>query len=124
MIRLFLSLLFLITFSIGCSLYYVDSQDVSTDFLPPQKSAEDVVYLEKIDRPHEVIGFITVNTERNQRINDVIEKMKREAAMLGADAITEIKTNSSGIWKKLPAQAFIKNGYVRANFQSSAVVFK
>ncbi len=110
--------------STGCSIYHVNSEETLTDYIPPKTSVDQVVYLEKIDRPHETVGYITVNTERNQRLNDVIARMRYEASILGADAITDIHTNSSGVWQKLPAQKFIGNGYVRANFRATAVVFK
>ena len=108
----------------ACSIYHVNSEDTATDFYPSKISADQVVYMEKIDRPHEIIGYITVNTERIQPMNEVIEQMKREAAILGADAITDIHTDANGVWKKLPAQKFLSNGYVRANFRAAAVVFK
>ena len=117
-------LLILATASFGCSIYHVNSEEVSTEYYPPKKNAQDIVYLEKVDKPHEVISNIIVNAERNQKMNDVIEKMKREAAIVGADAITDIKTDATGTWKHLPAQSFVGNGYVRANFKASAVVFK
>ena len=117
----FFSLILLIS---GCSIYHVNSEDTATDYYPPKKSADEVAYLENVDRPHEVIAYITVNTERNQRMNDVVEKMKQEAAILGADAITDIKTDATGVFKKLPAQHFFGNGYVRANFKVAAIVFK
>ncbi len=118
-----LSILSLIFFS-GCSIFHVDSQDVSTDLHTPKESANDVAYLETVDKPHEIIGYVTVNAERRQTLDNIIDKMKREAAILGADAITDIKTNATGTWKMLPAQKFIGNGYIRANFTATAVVFK
>ena len=57
-------------------------------------------------------------------MDQIIEKLKREAAVLGADAITDIKTDSTGTWKKLPLQHVLGNAYVRANFTATAVVFK
>ena len=108
----------------GCSFYTVDSQNASEEFYPSKKSANDVVYLENVDKPHDVIGYVTVTTERNQHMNEVIEKMRHEAAILGADAITDIKTDATGVWKKLPAQKVIGNAYIRANFTATAVVFK
>lgn len=108
----------------GCSLYHVDSRDVTTEYYPPKKSAGDVVYLEETNKTHELIGYVTVNTERRQRISEVIEKMKYEAAILGGDAITDIQTDATGQWKKLPAQKLIGNAYIRANFTAAVVVFK
>ncbi len=122
MIKNFFLILFLF-FATGCSIYSVDSQNVSDDFYPSRKSAADIVYLEKVGQPHTVIATVVVNTERHQQMDNVIEKMKREAAILGGDAITDIKTDATGTWKKLPAQKLIGNAYVRANFSASIVVF-
>jgi hypothetical protein len=91
----------------------------------PAKNTEDVVYLESVDREHEVIGTVIVNGERKQRnMDDVIQKMRREAAILGGDAITNIQSDATGVWKKLPAHETLKNAYVRANYTASVVVFK
>lgn len=120
LIFLFISL-FILT---GCSIYHVDSQNMTDNFYPSKNSPSDIEYLETVNQPHEVIGIAIVNTERRQTMDDVIEKMKYEAAILGGDAITDIKTDASGGWKKLPAQKFIGNAYVRANFSASIVVFK
>lgn len=107
----------------GCSIYHINSEETTSTYYPSKTSAGDVVYLETLDRAHEVVGQITVNTERRQRLSEVLEKMKREAAIIGADAITDIKEDSTGQWKKLPKQDFIGNGYIRANFLATAVVF-
>ncbi len=117
-------LILLVVVAAGCSIYHINSEDISADYYPSKKTANDVVYLDAIDRPHEIIAYVTVNAERRQNIDDVITKMKREAAILGGDAITDIKTDGSGVWKKLPAQHLIGNGYVRANFKATVVIFK
>lgn len=122
--KIFFFLLGVVFMTSGCSVYYVDSQDTTMDYYPSKASENDVVYIENIDQPHTVIGHVRVNTERRQRISDVITKMKREAAILGGDAITDIQTDATGQWKKLPVQNVIGNGYVRANFTSNVVVFK
>lgn len=108
----------------GCSLYSVSSEDISTDYYPSKKNITEVVYMENIDRSHEVIAYITVNAERSQKMTEIIRRMKREAAILGADVITNIKTDATGEWKNLPAQEVLENAYVRANFTASAAVFK
>lgn len=121
----FLPLLFFLSFTLGsCSIYHIDSQEDTLNYYPPKKNISEVVYLEKVDRPYEVIGRVTVNTERRQKLSDVMAKMKREAAILGADAFTNIRTDASGVWKKLPAQEVIGNAYVRANFTADLIVFK
>lgn len=108
----------------GCNVYHVNSEDITMDYYPSKRSAADVVYLENVDKPHEVIGYVTVNTERVQYLHEITEKMKREAAILGGDAITGIKSDASGKWKQLPVQERIGNAYVRANFTASVIVFK
>lgn len=124
MMNRILSLLTIVLLLSGCSIYHVNSEETATEFYPSKASPNDVVYLEDVTDPHEIIGYVTVNTERNQRMSDVLAKMKREAAILGADAITNIKTDATGQWKKLPAQDLIGNGYVRANFSAALIVFK
>ena len=120
-----LSLLFLVLLTASsCSVYSVDSKDLTNEFYPPKNSTADIVFLENIDKPHTVIAQITVTTERRQRMQDVIHRMKREAAILGGDAITDIRSDATGEWKKLPAQTVIGNGYIRANFTANVVVFK
>lgn len=108
----------------GCSIYHVGSEEVSTNFYPSKESIDDVIYVENITNPYEVIGTVTVNTERNQSMEEVIARMRREAAILGADAITNITIDKSVFWKKIPPQKLIGNAYVRANFTATAVVFK
>jgi len=119
-----LILFFLMLFTCSCSVYHITSEGTTNEYYPSKEIAEDVVYVKNVNQPHEVIAHITVNTERRQKLGDIIAKMKREAAILGADAITDIKSDATGRWKKLPAQDLIGNAYVRANFTVSAVVFK
>ena len=117
----------LITFVLltsSCSIYHINSVD-SGDTYYPAKSTDEVVYLEEIDEDYEIIGTVTVNGERKQRnIDDILGKMKREAAILGGDAITDIQSDATGVWKRLPVQQTISNAYVRANYTASVVVFK
>ncbi|MBF0521724.1 MAG: hypothetical protein HQL24_01565 [Candidatus Omnitrophica bacterium] len=124
MTKKLLTLISLVFLASACSLYHVDSADVTTNYYPSKKSASDVVYLETVTEPHEIIGYVTVNTERRHTIEDVLDKIKREAAILGGDAITDIRTDATGEWKKLPAQKLIGNAYIRANFTAAVVVFK
>lgn len=121
--NLFQSLLLIILLT-GCSIYHIDSQESTLDYYPSKGSIEDVVYMEDITEPHEVIGRVTVNAERRQSIEDVINKMRREAAILGGDAITNIQTDATGTWKKLPAQQVIGNAYIRANFSATVVTLQ
>lgn len=119
----FLFMIALITMT-GCTLYSVDSKDLSETYYPSKESSLDVIYVEEIDKPHEAIGIVMVNAERRQRMSEILVRMRREAAIIGADAITNIQSDATGDWKKLPAQQVIGNGYIRANFTASAVVFK
>ncbi|MBF0384638.1 MAG: hypothetical protein HQL27_02080 [Candidatus Omnitrophica bacterium] len=117
-------IIILFAFAVGCSMYSIDSQELTGEYYPSKNTSDDVVYMETVTEPSAVIGYVVVNAERRQSLEDVIIKMKREAAILGADAITEITTDASGTWKKLPAQKLIGNAYVRANFKAKMVVFK
>ena len=115
------SLLFLAS----CSYYKVDSELLSSQIYPPKSSLNEVTYLEVLTQPYEIIGSVKVNSERNQRLSDVIEKMKREAAMLGGDAITNIRTNAGeGKWAKIKPQKLFGNAHIRANFLADVIVFK
>ncbi len=108
----------------SCSIYRIDSKNTTEEYYRPKHSADDVVFLENVDRPHKTIGVVTVNADRNKPMSDVIEKIKYEAAIIGADAITNIQTDASGLWKRLPAQKLVGNAYVRANFTADVVVFE
>ena len=119
-----LFLILLMFFTSACSIYHVTSEDVNSDYHPQKKSPIDIVYLETMDQPFDIIGYVHVTAERRQAVADVIERMKYEAATIGGDAITDLKTDATGIWKKLPAQKFIGNGYIRANFTATVVIFK
>jgi len=108
----------------SCSIYHVNSTDLTDEYYSPKSSNNEVVYVRNISRPYDVIGEVIVNTERRQISGEVIEKLKREAAILGGDAVTNIRTDATGIWKKLPVQKLIGNAFVRANFKADVVVFK
>lgn len=107
----------------SCSFYRINSEEITENIYYPKK-AEDVVVLDQVTVPHEIIGYVTVNTERNQSMDKILLKMKKEAAKLGGDAITNIQSNASGLWKKIPAQDFIGNAYIRANYTASVVAFQ
>ncbi|MCA9403948.1 MAG: hypothetical protein KC897_09220 [Candidatus Omnitrophica bacterium] len=108
----------------GCSLYNVTSEETSLNYYPPKDSTQGIVYQEKVDKPHEVIGYVTVNSERRQKIDEIIERMKRETAIMGGDVITNLQSDATGEWKRLPAQDIIGNAYVRANFRATVVILK
>ena len=125
MLKKFTFYLLFLFLTAGCSLYNIDSEDISTDYYSPKNSSNEVIYVENVTRPHEIIGYVTVNAERKQRsTEDVLDKIKYEAAILGGDAITDIRTDAPGYWKKLPAQELVKNAYVRANYTATVIVFK
>lgn len=120
-----LLLLMLLVFGFtGCTVYQIDSKDTSTDFYPPKKNIDDVEYVEKTDKPFVEIGLVTVTTERRQSLKDVLPKLKQEAAILGADAITDIQTDASGIWKSATLKEILGNGYIRVNVSAKAIVYK
>ncbi len=112
-----------ITILSSCSLYNVESEETTRNLYHPKYSISDVQYIETMTQPHEIIGYVTVNTERRNTVEQVIDKLKREAALMGGDAITDIQTDATGLWKRLPAQKLLGNAYVRVNFKAAVVVF-
>ncbi len=117
-------LLFVTVFVSACSIYKVNYEETSTAFYPPKKSSMDVKFIESISEPHEVLGFVTVNTERRQQLSEIIEKMKREAAALGGDAITNVTMNSKGIPKEIKGKNMLANAYIRTTFTATVVRYK
>lgn len=121
----YLLLLLLIVGFSGCTVYQIDSKEgSSTEFYPPKKNIDDVAYLEKVDKPFVDIGVVTVTTERRQNLEDILPKLKQEAAILGADAITDIQTDATGTWKALKPQGLLGNSYIRVNVTAKAIVYK
>ena len=116
--------LFLSFFSSGCTVYQIDSKDTSTQLYVPKTSVDDVTYVEKADKPYTEIGTVTVTTERRQPLTDVLPKLKQEAGMLGADAITDVEGDATDFWKALPQQKIIGNGYIRSTYTAKAIVWK
>ena len=58
-------------------------------------------------------------------MEDVIDKLKYEAAILGGDAITNITTNAgTGKWAKIKPKKLFGNANVRTNFVADVIVFK
>ena len=115
----------LLTFILtGCSVFQIDSRTEGSKYYPPKISTNDVVYLESLDKPTEVIGTVTVTTERRQALENVIPKMLYEASVMGGDAITDIQTDATGTWKKIKPQALLGNAYIRSNYSAKVVVFK
>jgi len=109
----------------ACSLYTIDSESTTYDFYPAKASTNDVAYLETVSQAHDVIGNVTVNAERNQKIQEVLEKLKKEAAVLGGDAVTNIRTNAgTGKWAKIKPKKLFGNANIRSNYTADVVVFK
>lgn len=117
-------LLFLVIFSSGCTVYQINSKDTSQDFYAPKTNISDVAYMEKVDKPYTEIGTVTVTTERNQALDDVLPKLKQEAAILGADAITDLQCDSTDLWKQIKPQQILGNAYIRATYTAKAIVWK
>ncbi len=85
----------------SCSFYQVRSQDDSGFALSaPKKSFMDVEYVPEAEEPYRVIGTLKVTTERNRGMEDVIRKMKMEAAVIGGDAVTEVMPDPEMLEKK------------------------
>ena len=109
----------------ACSFYNIKSEETAFDYYPPKQSKNEVAYVEKISQPFEVIGQITVNAERNQKFDDMIEKMRTEAAVLGGDAITNITTDvGTGKWAKVKPKQVFGNSNIRINYHADVIVFK
>jgi len=108
---------------VGCSIYSVDSQDTTLDFYPPKASPDKVAYLGKVDQPHEVIGIVTVDAERNSPFEEVVAKMKDEAAILGGDAITDVHQDlGEGAGNK--TGTVLGKAYIRIRYTAKVVAFK
>jgi hypothetical protein len=118
------TILFLAVFSSGCTVYQIDSKDTSQEYYVPKTSIDDVAYIEKVDKPYTEIGTVTVTTERTQTLEDVLPKLKQEAGMLGADAITDVSNDATDLWKKYAPQKVLGNAYIRVTFTAKAIVWK
>ncbi len=122
--RILFTFLFLSVFSPGCTVYQIDSKDTSRDYYVPKTSIDDVAYIEKVDKPYTEIGTVTVTTERRQSWPEVLPKLKQEAGMLGADAITDVQNDATDLWKSIPPQKFLGNAYIRTTYTAKAIVWK
>lgn len=122
--RLLFTFLFLSFLSSGCTVYQIDSKDTSTDYYVPKTSIDDVAYIEKTDKPYTEIGTVTVTTERRQPFVDILPKLKQEAGMLGADAITDLQSGATDLWKRFKPQQFLGNAYIRTTYTAKAIVWK
>jgi len=109
----------------SCSIYHIDSdQQVFMPNMDEKRNPEEIEVLETITRPHKSIGTILLNTERNEDRDSIIWRLKKEAFVMGGDAITNLKVNSTGFWEKVPFKKLTANGYIRANFTVDVVVYE
>ena len=108
----------------GCTFYQIDSKDTTLDFYPPKQSIDDVKYMETVDQPYEEIGIVTVTTERRQTLEDVLPKLKQEAAILGGDVITDVKEDTGGTWKNVKLQKLFGNASIRTHHTAKVLVLK
>ena len=122
--RILFTFLFLAVFSSGCSIYQIDSKDTSPDYYVPKTSIENVAYIEKVDKPYTEIAIVTVTTERCQSWQEVLPKLKQEAGMLGADAITDVQNDATNLWKKIAPRKLLGNAYIRTTYTARAIVWK
>jgi hypothetical protein len=122
--RILFTFLFLAIFSSGCTVYQIDSKDTSQDLYVPKTNIDEVVYVEKVDKPYTEIGTVTVTTERSQSWQDVLPKLKQEAGMLGADAITDVQNDATDLWKKIAPRKLLGNAYIRTTYTAKAVIWK
>ena len=122
--RILFAFLFLVIFSPGCTVYQINSKDTSQDYYASKTNIDDVTYIEKVDKPYTEIGTVTVSTERRQSFNDVLPKLKQEAGMLGADAITDVQNGATDLWKKMAPEKFLDNAYIRTTYTAKAIVWK
>jgi hypothetical protein len=93
----------------GCSLYRVDSKDLSSDLYLPKDSADQIVYIEKLDKPYDVIALLKITADRTSPLEDILVRMRYEAAVLGADAVTDVVSD---------------HALLRVEYTAKAVVFK
>jgi len=122
--RLLFTFLCLATFSSGCSVYRIDSKDTSQDYYVPKTSIDDVAYIEKTDKPYTEIATVTVTTERRQPWQEVLSKLKQEAGMLGADAVTDVQNDATDLWKSIAPRKLLGNAYIRTTYTAKAIVWK
>lgn len=121
--RKFLKLFFLIALLSGCSLYQITSDETSLDYYPPKSSGDQVLYLKEVPHPYKVIGSVVINAERNQKQEKIIEKLKREAAVMGGDAITNISPIDGEDASKNKLTQILRNARLRQSYRADVVVF-
>ena len=105
-------------------MYSINSKDTSPDYFIPKSSIDGVAYLEKTDKPYTEIGTISVTTERRRPFDEVLPKLKQEAGMLGADAIINLQSDATDMWKKYAPKKALGNAYIRTTYTVTAIVWK
>ena len=117
--KIFIPIFLFFLFS-GCSLYQITSEETTFDYYPPKASKDDVGYFEEVTQPHKVIGYVTINTERRQKKNDILNQLKEQAAKIGGDAITNITAQTSQGRKPIKLLA---NANIRSNYMADVIIF-
>ena len=120
----FLKLFFLIACLSGCSLYRITSDETTSDHYPPKFSSDAVLYLKKVPQPYKVIGYVKINTERNQKEEEIINKLKHEAAAMGGDAITNVSIVKNENSSRNKLTRILENARLRESYRADVVVFE
>jgi len=92
-------LLFTLIAGTGCSVYQINAEDTSFDINLPKNAADKILYQEKIDGPYELIGVVSVTTEKAKLFEDVLPGMQQEAAALGGDVLTGVRSEPAGAFR-------------------------
>jgi len=79
-----------ITIFAGCTYYRVNADEIAFNTIHPKENHKEIHYMETVNVPYEVIGTVVVSTERRNSIQEVLEKMKYQIALIGGDAVTNI----------------------------------
>ena len=108
----------------GCSLYRIASDETTADYYPPKSSSNEVLYLKEVPPPYKVIGYVKINTERNQKKEEIVEKLKHEAAAMGGDAITNISVIDGEGASKNKLTQILENARLRESYKADVVVFR
>lgn len=116
-IYIFISLFFLAT---GCSFYQITSEETTFDSYSPKTSSTEVTYYEDIFSHHKVIGYVSVNVEKIQKKEEILSKLKEEAAKMGGDAITNIRVSHPENKNKF--FNIFKNAKIRETYTADVVV--
>jgi len=121
--RILFTILSLSILSSGCTVYQINSKDMSQQYYTPKTSIDDVTYVQTTDKPYTQIAEVTVTTERRQPMEDILPKLKQEAGMLGADAIIDVESDATDLWKKYAPQKLLGNAYIRSTYTAKAIVW-